>query len=89
MFRLNTDEPERHSEVEHHHVASTSFEGSHERYFTVYALALRRLFRLFDLSGTSTWELFSESFSILIKNAPGKMAVLETDLFLVVKPQGH
>ncbi|KAJ8972779.1 hypothetical protein NQ317_011631 [Molorchus minor] len=29
MFRLNTDEPERHSEVEHHHVASTSFEGSH------------------------------------------------------------
>ncbi|KAJ8980638.1 hypothetical protein NQ317_017934 [Molorchus minor] len=29
MFRLNTDEPERHSEVEYHHVASTSFEGSH------------------------------------------------------------
>ncbi|KAJ8978218.1 hypothetical protein NQ317_002038 [Molorchus minor] len=32
MFRFNTDEPERHSEVEHHHVASTSFEGSHGGY---------------------------------------------------------
>ncbi|KAJ8977780.1 hypothetical protein NQ317_014685 [Molorchus minor] len=35
MFRLNTDEPERHSEVEHHHVASTSFEGSHGKLLEV------------------------------------------------------
>ncbi|KAJ8985372.1 hypothetical protein NQ317_008406 [Molorchus minor] len=51
MFRLNTDELERHSEVEHHHVASTSFEGSHGKlleFFNCFGKLLKIKYSILD-----------------------------------------